>query len=268
MAKPQHIRGLTGETPLSEAGRRILTARLSDVMRWQEAVPAPGSTHAMRVASRRLRIALRLLGLRSRLDGPVKELQDALGDLRDLQLQADWLASRDKPLQRKRIEAAPRLEKRLATVLSGFRGKTLPELLRSAQKLRARGKLGGHRVRKKLLGRIDRFDERLAAAVKSLESGPMHRLRIAAKQLRYFCELLEPALRGAGPLLAELEPLQQSLGDLHDSDVRIDLLRRHGRDALLREEQEVRERLAALVEKELARWQSRGVTRKARKELR
>jgi hypothetical protein len=88
MPRPQHIRGLSRGAKLDGAGRRILAARLSDVMRWEEVVPALGPTHAMRVASRRLRVALRLLGLRE-LDGPVKELQDALGELRDLQLQAE-----------------------------------------------------------------------------------------------------------------------------------------------------------------------------------
>jgi hypothetical protein len=41
-------------------------------------------------------------------------------------------------------------------------------------------------------------------------------------------------------------------------------LRRHHRKALLREEQEVRERLARVVHKELQRWQERGVSRAVR----
>jgi CHAD domain-containing protein len=267
MAKPQHIRGLTGGAALADAGRRILTGRLSDVTCWEESVPALEPAHAMRVASRRLRIALRLLGVRD-LDGPVKQLQDALGELRDRQLQAAWLASRDKPLQHELALQLPQAEERLARVLRRFRGKTLPTLLKRTQELDAPGKLGGHRVRKQLRRRIKRFDRRLLAARQSPKPKPMHRLRIAAKQLRYFCELLQGALDAAGPLLAELEPLQQSLGDLHDSDVRIELLRHHGRNALMREEQAVREQLAVLVEKELDRWRSRRVSHKARRALR
>jgi CHAD domain-containing protein len=118
-------------------------------------------------------------------------------------------------------------------------------------------------MRRKLQKKVEKFDARLEAAVKSDKPGPMHRLRIAAKQLRYTCELLENAVEAAPPLLAELTPLQESLGELHDADVRVELLRRHGRKALLREEQEVRARLARLVEKELGRWQARGVSRAA-----
>ncbi|HEX4385163.1 MAG TPA: CHAD domain-containing protein [Myxococcales bacterium] len=267
MAKPQPIRGLVGGARLADAGRRILDGRLSDLTRWEESVPALEPAHAMRVASRRLRIALRLLGLRQ-LDEPVKELQDALGELRDRQLQAAWLASRDKPLQHQLAKELPLHEQQLDKALRRFRGKTLPRLLECGQKLEAPGKLGGRRVRKQLRKRIARFDLRLEVAVRSSKPRPMHRLRIAAKQLRYYCELLTGALPAAPPLLDELLPLQQSLGDLHDSDVRIQLLRHHGRNALMREEQAVRERLAALVEKELQRWQSRKVSHQARRALR
>jgi CHAD domain-containing protein len=267
MAKPQPIRGLVAGARLADAGRRILDGRLSDLTRWEESVPALEPAHAMRVASRRLRVALRLLGLRA-LDKPVKELQDALGELRDRQLQTEWLASRDKPLQHQLARELPDTEARLERALRRFRGKTLPRILACAQRLEPRGKLGGHRVRNGLCRRLERFDSRLTKALRSKRPGPMHRLRIAAKQLRYSCELLTGALPAAAPLLAELEPLQQSLGDLHDSDVRIRLLRRHGRNALMREEQAVRERLAALVEKELQRWRSRKVSRKAHGGLR
>jgi CHAD domain-containing protein len=262
MAKPQRIRGLSKTSNASDAARRILAARLSDVTRFEEQVPALAPVHAMRVATRRLRQALKLFGLKQ-LDGQVKRLQDALGELRDLQLQAEWLAPRDERLRRQREGLVPKAEKKLLVALRAFRGKTIPAVLEATQKLQLHGKLGGHRMRKKLAKKVARFDARLLAARKSDKPGPMHRLRIAAKQLRYTCELLENAVDAAPPLLAELTPLQESLGDLHDADVRVELLRRHGRKALLREEQEVRERLARLVGKELQRWQARGVSRKA-----
>jgi CHAD domain-containing protein len=262
MAKPQRIRGLARTVPLAEAARRILAARLSDVTRWEEGLPALEAVHGMRVASRRLRQALKLFGLKE-LDGPVKQLQDALGGLRDLQLQADWLAPRDRRLQRQRVQLVPKAQQQLQRAVRVFRLKTLPAILESTQKLSARGKLGGHKMRKRLGKRIDRFDDRLQAALKNPKPRPMHRLRIAAKQLRYTCELLESAFSAARGLLVELAPLQQSLGDLHDADVRIELLSRHGRRALVREEQEARDKLAALIGKELSRWQTQNVSKSA-----
>ena len=266
MPKPQRIRGLSESVALAEAARRILAGRLSDVTRWEEGLPALEPTHAMRVAARRLRQALSLFGL-DELDRPVKALQDALGDLRDLQLQADWLSHRDRALQRQRSRLVPKAERKLQAELRAFRSKTVPALLKATQKLSASGKLGGHRMREKLKKRIDAFDDRLAVALKSPKPRPMHRLRIAAKKLRYSCELLESAFDEARDLLVELSPLQQLLGDLHDSDARVALLREHGRNALLREEQEAREKLAAVAMKELARWRSRKVSEKARRGL-
>jgi CHAD domain-containing protein len=266
MAKPQRIRGLSRTVALAEAARRVLAARLSDVTRWEEGLPALEAVHGMRVAARRLRQALKLFGLKE-LDAPVKQLQDALGGLRDLQLQADWLAPRDRRLQRQREQLVPKAEQKLQAAVRAFRVKTVPAILESTQKLSARGRLGGHKMRKGLLKRIDRFDDRLVAALKSPKPRPMHRLRIAAKQLRYTSEVLESAFAAARAILSELEPLQQSLGDLHDADVRIELLLHHGRGALLREEQEAREKLAAIIATELSRWQTRDISKKARQDL-
>jgi hypothetical protein len=119
MAKPQRIRGLSASSKASDSARRILAARLSDVTRWEEQVPALAPVHAMRVATRRLRQALKLFGLRE-LDARAKRLQDALGSLRDLQLQAEWLAPRDEPLQRQREGLIPKAEKKLVVALRAF----------------------------------------------------------------------------------------------------------------------------------------------------
>src|SRR5579859_3932158 len=54
----------------------------------------------------------------------------------------------------------------------------------------------------------------------------LHNLRIAAKRLRYTLEIFEDFLPGdCKPLVKELEQLQEELGQLHDSDVMIALLR-------------------------------------------
>jgi CHAD domain-containing protein len=66
-------------------------------------------------------------------------------------------------------------------------------------------------------------------------------------------------------LLADLTSLQESLGELHDVDVRIQLLRHR---TLLREQREARERLAGIVTAELARWKKQKLAPHARRALR
>ena len=54
----------------------------------------------------------------------------------------------------------------------------------------------------------------------------LHNLRIAAKRLRYTLEIFEEVLSEASKsIVKELEQIQDELGELHDSDVMIALLR-------------------------------------------
>src|SRR5512144_937462 len=98
MSKPTEVPGLGPSTPLSVAGPLLVRARLADVRRYEGALsgdgePDPDAVHDMRVAARRLRAALQLFGDAAllALERQVKMLQDALGAVRDVQVQREWL---------------------------------------------------------------------------------------------------------------------------------------------------------------------------------
>ena len=237
---------------------RLLAGLVEHVRQHERALPGKDAVHDMRVALRRLRAALRLQELRE-LDPPVKELQDALGEVRDPQLQLEWLNGRSASLERERSRALRKAERALHPALAKWRSETLPSLLAAA---REASPPGPRKRRKILRKRLRRFEERLEAGLERQTPKSMHRVRISAKQLRYLFELEKgPA---AKLLLAELPPLQESLGQLHDVDVRIRLLRD---PALLRPEKETRAQLAAIVKVQLERWKDRDVAGKARKLL-
>jgi CHAD domain-containing protein len=222
---------------------RLLAGRIEAVQKHEAGLPGVDAVHDMRVALRRLRAALRLLRLRE-LDPGVKALQDALGRVRDLQLQLQWLPGR------RRLELAlGKAERELQPALAKWREKTLPRLLDAARKAKAPS---AARRRKILRKRLRRFEERLEAALRRPTPRAMHLVRISVKQIRYLFELERgPA---AKLLLSELPPLQESLGQLHDMDVRA-----------LPAEKRARSDLAAIVTSQLARWRDRGLTAKARK---
>jgi CHAD domain-containing protein len=246
---------------------QLLAKRLRDVEEPEPGLPAERAVHRMRVAARRLRAALRVLGLRE-LDPAAKPLQDALGDVRDLQLQIAWLEKRDAALARRRASLLRKAERKLQQTLRAWHGKGLPRLLGAAGKLGHGAQPGGRRVPKLLRKRLKRFEERLDAALQSPGPRSAHRLRIAAKQVRYLFELAEDELpRVAKPLLKELKPLQDALGELHDADARMHLLRRARREALLRAEEKSRLRLMRDVAVALQRWKSEKIARKARRRL-
>src|SRR5690349_7257265 len=120
----------------------------------EPALPAKDAVHDARVACRRVRAGLRLLGLRE-LDGPVKDLQDALGDVRDLQLQADWLRPRDARLHRQRATLERKAEKALSAALRRWHTHTLPLLLQIDV-----GRPSAKKVRKILRKRLAKLEER------------------------------------------------------------------------------------------------------------
>jgi CHAD domain-containing protein len=246
MAKPTQVEGLSAQTPLAEAARLLTAARLADARRYVELVERDcdevEAVHDLRVAMRRLRAALGLCG--PALDGEEREakrLQDALGAVRDAQLQIAWLgeallsateAPGGRARQRDALAALiehrqddlRRAEKRLLEALQRWR-ETEPRLLGALETLDRKGKLGGHRVRARLRRRLKTLHKRMREADASLRADVAHALRIAVKKLRYDAELVQPALQQqVAAVLEAVEPLQELLGNLHDADVRLEFL--------------------------------------------
>lgn len=237
----------------------MLARFLAVIEQNEPALPEKDAVHDARVACRRVRAALRLLDARE-LDAAVKELQDALGDVRDLQLQAEWLAGRDEKLHRQRAALERKAEQQLSRALRKWHAKTLPALLRLAADGPAK-----RRVRKQVRKSLNKLEDRVEKA-RSQTPRAMHRARIAVKQARYLLELSGDQLpKKVTALVADLKALQASLGELHDIDVRIALLK--GKRELLREQREARTRLAKVASAQLARWHEQETAAKARRLL-
>src|SRR5437773_1675603 len=98
MGKPAPIEGVDRDTALDEAARRSIATRLGEVRRFEERLLAgaadPEDVHDMRVATRRLRAALALFERKRQLrdaEHAVQALGEALGEVRELHVQLDWL---------------------------------------------------------------------------------------------------------------------------------------------------------------------------------
>lgn len=247
MPKATRIPGLGPRTRLEVAAPLLLEARLSDVRRYEEALAGPDgaepdadTVHDMRVAARRLRAALRLFGDRRAwaLEPQVKALQDALGAVRDVQVHRDWIAERAggdpavAELARRVDDERPAAEKKLRTALRAWSSAVAPALAEASLAAGGRGSLGGKRIRKEVRRARARLERRLEdAAQEDLAPAAAHRMRIAAKKLRYLAELAAPGRpRRTRRLLAALEPFLDRLGALHDADVRIARLERLAAD--------------------------------------
>ncbi|HEY2746175.1 MAG TPA: CHAD domain-containing protein [Polyangia bacterium] len=281
MSKPAPIEGLDANTTLEDAARASISARLGDVRRFEEKLTGaadPDDVHDMRVASRRLRAALALFDRKHQLCdayNAATALGDALGEVRELHVQLAWLreelaaaSERDKvglqALLDEREQKLPKRLEKLKAALGTWTEDGVPSVEAALAGLSVRGKLGGHRVRRRMAQRLKDSKRRVSAVVKSIDARTAHKLRIGAKKLRYLAELAQPAFPAEiGALLDRLQPLQETLGELHDADVHIpivekflvraDALAQPGALVLLRSEMSHREAQAAALNEALGK---------------
>jgi CHAD domain-containing protein len=295
MAHPTPVRGLAPSSRLDDAARRILMCRLADVRHPESSVMEEVSmdgVHDMRVATRRLRAALQVFqevrGL-GKLERRVKRLQDALGEVRDLHVQRDWMAEAakgEKPQRRRvleelRAQHQPLLrqkEQHLRGELKRWTTRTVPALLSQMARLQDKRSYGGKHVRRHLRWRVRRVEQRIERYMQASDAVSAHVLRKELKKLRYELEIFQPALpRTMNALLEVLVPLQGLLGQVHDADVRLELFERTAAEApssqraaalkLLDKVREERTQRAAEIARELQRWQSEQLTRRLRQVL-
>jgi CHAD domain-containing protein len=242
---------------------RLLADEARAVQQHEAALPEADAVHDMRVATRRLRAALRVLRL-GELDRRVKALQDALGAVRDVQLQIEWLRKRDAALYRSCRARLREAKRALQRELRQWRSRTLPSLLGAA----ADGSAARPRNLSKLMRkRLKRMQERLERARVRPSPRALHAARISVKQVRYLVEVAKGSLpKKVTRLQSDLKTLQASLGELHDVDARIDLVRT--RPALARDQKEVRLRLEKIAAAQLARWHKQRLIDRASAALR
>jgi CHAD domain-containing protein len=295
MSQPTPIRGLSASSPLGEAARRILAGRLADVRHPEAELTQQLSVegvHDMRVATRRLRAALHVfeaIGPLRQVERRVAQLQDALGQVRDLHVQLDWLdeaLKQEEPkhrvglrtLRAGRQALLGQQEQRLHAELKRWEKRTVPRLLRKLDQLEEPRPYGGPRALRQLRRRLRRVDKRIERYMLTADSLCAHELRKELKKLRYELEIFQPAFRRTmSALLEMLVPLQDGLGELHDADVRLELLERIASEAvsaereaarrLLSRVREERAQRAAEIARELQRWQSEQLTRGLRRLL-
>jgi len=198
----------------------------------------PKAVHAVRVASRRLREALRLISHPKResrkLARELKRLTRLLGPVRELDVSRSLvaalagtvpdLAAASERVDVRLLEVATARRQRLAKRMADVDEKALIERV-------------GHILRRSRSGgRLDaedrrRLSDRIAARAKDVAEAAdsagalyapeaLHLVRIRTKKLRYALEVGRVArLRGAAQAATRLRRYQDLLGELHDYQV-------------------------------------------------
>jgi len=256
MAKAKQIAGVDCDAASVVAIRLVVITRLAELsalrgkaLAWSD----PEGVHDMRVASRRLRSALRdfMPYLRKRRISAslqrIRAMADALGKVRDQDvaiIALEKLAAK-APLEvspgiqmladsrrTRRDEARAELNAILdqdhlvqlrSDFLTDFEAAITPPQGRG--RLRQGANLAGNVsyrdvARATILERLKEFEKLSDSLYHPLKAKPLHKMRIAAKRLRYALELFDQCW--GQPILffaKKVAALQSSLGELHDCDV-------------------------------------------------
>jgi CHAD domain-containing protein len=291
MAKAKEIAGLNCEGSAAVGHRLVLCTRLEEVCHFRAAAldwSDPIGVHDMRVATRRLRSAVRdfkpYLRQRKLADctADLKRLAETLGQVRDqdvginaleeLQSEAQTDATAGIGLLINERRAA-REAARAALIdalneekLNAFRA-AFAEAIERATEARGSSEQGKNKrvaaadlnfsqaQREIILVRLQELRGLSACLSRPFKVKPLHRMRIAAKRLRYAIEMLA-ACRGheLAALAKEVSDLQTALGELHDCDVWLESCGR-----MLRDFERRRERPGAHLTHELEQKRSAAI---------
>ena len=254
MAKAKRIKGINCKSVASAGIKPVLITRFEELCSFQATAmdwTDPEGVHSMRVASRRLRSALRdfMPYLRKRPLAPVlkqlRSIADALGEVRDqdvaiaaLEEMVSKAPADFSPGLKQFIETRKQLRERerdeLKAILEGSELKQLESEFIAGVDEAAAPHAGSPAItfltmsREIILERLKEFEALSLGLLNPFEIETLHEMRIAAKRLRYALELFQQCWgRAISGYAKRIARIQGALGDLHDCDVWIESLGKH-----------------------------------------
>jgi len=252
MAKAKKIDGLNCETNAAQGIALVLRTKLEEMCEQHDAAldwSDIEGVHAMRVSSRRLRSALRDFApyLPKKISTKsLRKVAHALGAVRDedvaIVMMEKWgaeasdevragveLLTEERRQRRNRARAALKkaITKTALKELQENFGAEIEHATRESGRKKARAKrdsiegmrfhnVGGEII----LARFRELEGMSRSLYQPFVTEPLHRMRIAAKRLRYSIELHTQCWgEQLTPFAKEVGKLQESLGELHDCDM-------------------------------------------------
>ncbi len=247
------IEGVGPSTPASEAAQAILRAKAKPLFKLKSAAITgndPDAVHDMRVASRRLREAMRLLApLYPRKEFAesyrwVRGITRALGPVRDADVFVETMSGLGRGLPEagrtatafvigrrvgQRQAELAELEKALHDVDFAASSERFSKLVKSPRCAGLGAKPLSAFAHHSLAERIAAVNPLLPVALVEANIAVQHELRIAVKHLRYAVEVFAPCYGDAfDDIHGVLVNYQDVLGDLHDLHVLLDVVTEPG----------------------------------------
>src|ERR1051326_7893455 len=275
MAKAKRIR-IKCNAPATAGIKLVLVTRFEELATWRDAAldwSDPEGVHSMRVASRRLRSALRdftpYVRKRrlARVSKQLRQLAAALGEVRDHDVAILGLEEMQRQVPRESSAALKELIEARKSAREETRNQleaiiTVEEMqaLQTEFVTRIDEATSPERKRKRtdeqqltfadmaraiILARLKEFEKLSNALFKPLDSNALHDMRIAVKRLRYAIELFQSCWpRSIATHAKRAARIQTALGDIHDCDVWIASV---GKQIVRARKQNEHERIKGLV---------------------
>lgn len=273
MAKAKRVKGINCDSVATIGIKLVLVTRFEELYGFHDTAldwSDPEGVHSMRVASRRLRSALRdflpyvrkrgLISVQKRL----KSVADALGEVRDQDVailaleKIETNAPADvAPGLRRFIDARKEIRDEARKELESILEKTQLAQLQAdfvagvdvattTRKTQSPTQITYLKMsRAVILDRLKELEKLADDMFNPFDIETLHEMRIAAKRLRYAIELFQGCWgRGIATYAKRAARVQTALGDLHDCDVWIESLSKQINNARKNKEPE---QVAALV---------------------
>lgn len=272
MAKAKRIKGINCKSVAAAGIKLVLLTRFEELRSFNEAAlnwSDPEGVHSMRVASRRLRSAIRDFTpyLRKRALASVlkelKDIADALGEVRDedvaimaLEKMVSHAPADFSPVLKQFIDAKREVRDRSREELKAIlQQNELKQLetdfiasVDAATAIRDQSKpqiTFQEMSRVVILGRLKELEKLSTGLFQPAEIETLHDMRIAAKRLRYAVELFQQCWKSSIAGYAKRTArIQTALGDVHDCDVWMESV---GKEILIARKQKQHDRIAALM---------------------
>ena len=251
MAKAKRVKGINCNSVASIGIKLVLVTRFEELYGFQEMAldwSDPEGVHSMRVASRRLRSALRDFTpyLRKRgvnsVQKRLKSLANTLGEVRDHDVAILALEELEKrspadvsPTLKEFIDTRKDRREQAREALKSVLDKTQLDQLQSDfvaavdTATSTKGTQPAPQItylkmsRAVILDRLKELEKLSTDLYKPFEIETLHEMRIAAKRLRYAVELFQRCWgRSISTYAKRAARVQTALGDLHDCDVWIE----------------------------------------------
>ena len=251
MAKAKRVKGINCDSVATIGIKLVLVTRFEELYGFHDAAldwSDPEGVHSMRVASRRLRSALRdfLPYVRKRgltsVQKRLKNVADALGEVRDQdvaimaleKIQAN-APSELSPALKRFIDARKEVRDAARKELESSLEKNHLDLLQSdfvagvdaattTRKTQSSAPMTYLKMsREVILDRLKELEKLSNDLFNPFDTETLHEMRIAAKRLRYAIELFQSCWgRSIATYAKRAARVQTALGDLHDCDVWIE----------------------------------------------